>query len=278
MRSSTSSRRARPAFLYTIPTFQNPSGRTLSTERRRRLVELAAEHDLLVLEDDPYGLVRYEGEPLPTLFELEGGERVITRSSFSKTVAPGLRVGWFVAPGAARRELEARAVLDVHLAAAPGAGDGLRVRRAAAASSRTSSACAACCGARRDAMLAALERELAGSAAWSRPEGGYFLWLDLPGRRRGRAARARRGRRASPSSRAPTSSRGERRRARAARVQLRLADEIAEAWRARRARVCGGVSCESSTPPTSPAGRAGSPRSASTRREDEVPRGSLSAA
>src|SRR5581483_4053276 len=63
----------KPAFLYTIPTFQNPSGRTLSEERRRRVVELAREHDLLVLEDDPYGLVRYEGEPVPTLFELEGG-------------------------------------------------------------------------------------------------------------------------------------------------------------------------------------------------------------
>src|SRR4051812_25776961 len=67
----------KPAFLYTIPTFQNPSGRTLSTERRRGLVELAREHDLLILEDDPYGLVRFEGPPAPTLFELDGGERVV---------------------------------------------------------------------------------------------------------------------------------------------------------------------------------------------------------
>src|SRR5207247_8355564 len=83
---------APPAFLYTIPTFQNPSGRTLSTERRHRLVELARQHDLLVLEDDPYGLVRFEGEPPPTLFELDGGEHIIYSSSFSKTIAPGLRV------------------------------------------------------------------------------------------------------------------------------------------------------------------------------------------
>src|SRR5581483_8554659 len=62
-----------PAFLYLIPTFQNPSGRTLSEERRRRIVELADEHGLLVLEDDPYGLVRFEGEPLPSLFDLSGG-------------------------------------------------------------------------------------------------------------------------------------------------------------------------------------------------------------
>src|SRR5512146_2501786 len=76
----------KPAFLYTIPTFQNPSGRTLSTERRRRIVEIAAEHDLLVLEDDPYGLVRFDGEPQPSLFELSGGA-VAYSSSFSKTVA-----------------------------------------------------------------------------------------------------------------------------------------------------------------------------------------------
>ena len=79
----------KPAFLYTIPTFQNPSGRTLSTERRHRLVELAREHGLPVLEDDPYGLVRYEGTAPPTLFELEGGELVTYSSSFSKTIAPG---------------------------------------------------------------------------------------------------------------------------------------------------------------------------------------------
>src|SRR5919198_187346 len=99
----------KPAFLYVIPTFQNPSGRTLSGERRRRVVELAREHDLLVLEDDPYGLVRYEGEPLPSLFELEGRGRVLYSSSFSKTVAPGLRVGYFLLPTDLERDLEALA-------------------------------------------------------------------------------------------------------------------------------------------------------------------------
>src|SRR3954462_12886785 len=86
-----------PAFLYLIPTFQNPSGRTLSEERRRRIVELAAEHDLLVLEDHPYGLVRSDAEPLPSLFDLSEGN-VAYSSSFSKTIAPGLHVGWFVFP------------------------------------------------------------------------------------------------------------------------------------------------------------------------------------
>src|SRR3954469_17239060 len=84
--------RDKPAFLYLIPTFQNPSGRTLSLERRRRIVELAREHDLLVLEDDPYGLVRFEGEPLPSLLELSDGDTAYS-SSFSKTIAPGIRVG-----------------------------------------------------------------------------------------------------------------------------------------------------------------------------------------
>ena len=88
----------RPAFLYVIPTFQNPTGRTLAAERRRRLVELAAEHDLLVFEDDPHGAIRFEGDAPPTLFDLDGGKHVAFASSFSKTVAPGIRVGYLVLP------------------------------------------------------------------------------------------------------------------------------------------------------------------------------------
>ena len=82
------------AFLYTIPTFQNPSGRTLSLERRHALAELARDGRVLVLEDDPYSLVRYEGEPLPSVYELAGGEGVVYSFSFSKIVGPGLRVGY----------------------------------------------------------------------------------------------------------------------------------------------------------------------------------------
>ena len=169
----------KPAFLYTIPTFQNPSGRTLSAERRRRVVELAQDRDLLVLEDDPYGLVRYEGEPPPTLFELDGGERIAYSSSFSKTIAPGVRVGYLVPPAELEADLEAIAVstyitpvllgqATVHEFLSRGYLEPNleRVRRLL--------------GARRDAMLAALDRELGAEAAWSRPEGGYFVWLDLP--------------------------------------------------------------------------------------------------
>jgi 2-aminoadipate transaminase len=167
------------SFLYTIPTFQNPSGRTLSTERRRRVVELAREHELPVLEDDPYGRVRYEGDALPSLHELEGGTLVTYASSFSKTVAPGVRVGWFVAPAELAARIEARAVATYisppfltqatvfELIDRRSFEPNLeRIRRLLKT--------------RRDAMRAALERELDGAATWSEPAGGYFLWVDLP--------------------------------------------------------------------------------------------------
>ena len=99
----------RPAFLYVIPTFQNPTGRTLSAERRCRLVELAAAHDLLLLEDDPYGSIRFEGDAPATLFELDGGKHVAFSGSFSKTVAPGIRVGYLVLPERLARAVESAA-------------------------------------------------------------------------------------------------------------------------------------------------------------------------
>jgi DNA-binding transcriptional MocR family regulator len=167
------------SFLYTIPTFQNPSGRTLSTERRRRVVALAREHGVPVLEDDPYGLVRYEGEPPPSLHELEGGTLVTYASSFSKTVAPGVRVGWFVAPDDLAARLEARAVstyisppflTQATVFELIDRGEFVPNLERITGLLRT----------RRDAMRAALEGELAGRATWSEPEGGYFLWVDLP--------------------------------------------------------------------------------------------------
>ena len=169
----------RPAFLYTIPTFQNPSGRTLSLERRRRIVQLAREHDLPVLEDDPYGFVRFEGEPLPTLFELDGGERVIYSSSFSKTVAPGVRVGYFVLPTALEREVEALAVQTYITPALLGQATVHEFLRRGNFD-RNLERVRSLLRIRRDAMLDALERDFPRSARWNRPEGGYFLWLELP--------------------------------------------------------------------------------------------------
>lgn len=171
-------RREPPSFLYTIPTFQNPSGRTLSAERRRLIAEIAAEHALPVLEDDPYSLVRFEGKATPSLHELEGGHLVTYASSFSKTVAPGLRTGYFVLPEGEVGAFEARAA-SAYIAppAFPQAtiaefiarghfDPNLEVVRAGLRD-------------RRDAMLGALENTLAGRASWSHPEGGYFVWLDL---------------------------------------------------------------------------------------------------
>ena len=171
-------RDGRPAFLYVLPTFQNPSGRTLSLERRRRLVELVHEYELTVLEDDPYRLVRFEGQPLPTLLELEGGERLLYSSSFSKIVAPGLRVGYFVLPASLASELEQLAV-NIWLAPSflPQATL-LEFLRRGNLEPNLARVCASL-GKRRDAMLAGLDERLA-EARWSRPEGGYFVWVDFP--------------------------------------------------------------------------------------------------
>ena len=135
-------------------------------------------NDLDVLEDDPYGLVRYEGTPPGSIHGFDANGRVTFTSSFSKTVAPGLRVGWFVVPEEMRAAYDDRAVSTyisppllsqaiVHeLFVRGGFEPNLeRVR--------------GILGAQRDAMLEALEQELEGRATWSRPEGGYFLWLDL---------------------------------------------------------------------------------------------------
>src|SRR5581483_302518 len=167
------------AFLYTIPTFQNPSGRTLSLERRHRLAELARDGRLLVVEDDPYSLVRYEGARLPSVFELAEGEGVVYSFSFSKIAAPGLRVGYLLAPADLVARLEALAVqtyltpaLLPQATAYEFVSRGLlepNVERVVALLRE-----------RRDAMLAALEAELPEGAAWSRPEGGYFTWVDFP--------------------------------------------------------------------------------------------------
>jgi 2-aminoadipate transaminase len=167
------------SFLYLIPTFQNPSGRTLSLERRRAVAELAREGKVVVLEDDPYSLVRYEGEPLPSIYELAGGEGVLYSFSFSKIVAPGLRVGYLVGSEDLIARLEALAV-QTYLTPAllsqatafefvdRGLLDG-NVERVVTLLRE-----------RRDAMLETLEGEMPEGTTWSTPQGGYFTWLDLP--------------------------------------------------------------------------------------------------
>src|SRR5205823_10610573 len=96
----------RPKFIYTVPSFQNPGGVTMSLPRRQRLVEVAAERELLVLEDNPYGLLRYEGDPLPTLLQLSGGDFIIYLGTFSKILSAGLRLGWAVAPAPVLQKMD----------------------------------------------------------------------------------------------------------------------------------------------------------------------------
>ena len=94
----------RPKFIYTIPNFHNPAGVTMALERRRELLQIAGERELLVVEDNPYGLLRYEGEALPTLYSLDG-DFVIYAGTFSKILSPGVRIGWLVAPPPVLRQL-----------------------------------------------------------------------------------------------------------------------------------------------------------------------------
>jgi DNA-binding transcriptional MocR family regulator len=166
------------AFLYTIPTFQNPTGSTLNEDRRRRLAEIVHAGGLRVLEDDPYSLVRFEGEPLPSVFELTGGDGVMYSSSFSKTIAPGLRVGYAIVAPTLSRELEelvASTYITPVLLAQATVYEFLRRGLFEPNLERVRELLHA----RRDAMIEALERELSGRASWNRPAGGYFLWLEL---------------------------------------------------------------------------------------------------
>ncbi len=169
----------RPKFIYTVPTFHNPAGVTMSLERRRRLVEIAAQRELLVLEDNPYGMLRYEGEPLPTLRELDGGNFVVYLGTFSKIFAPGLRMGWIEGPlpviekcniAKAAADLNSSGVAQFLIESYFEQADW---RDWVASASKTYKS-------RRDVMLAALEREFPPEASWTRPEGGLFIWATLP--------------------------------------------------------------------------------------------------
>jgi DNA-binding transcriptional MocR family regulator len=168
-----------PRLLYVIPTFQNPSGRTHSEDERRAVVELAQARGVTVFEDDPYRLVRYEGDNVPSLFEISEGNGVIFACSFSKSVAPGLRAGYLIVPEDVVAPLtSALATMYISPPMLPQAAIYELIRRgkfeSALENTRTE------LKARRDAMLEALERSMPEGTSWSRPEGGYFLWVDLP--------------------------------------------------------------------------------------------------
>src|SRR5437588_581515 len=169
----------RPKFIYTIPNFQNPAGVTMSLARRRRLVEVAAERELLVLEDNPYGLLRYEGEALPTLHSLDGGEFVIYLGTFSQILSPGLRLGWAAAPapvleklnlGKQATDLCSSAFAQSFVAAFFAHGDWLGYLERLRGLYRR----------RRDTMVDALAEHLPPEATFTRPPGGPFVLAPPP--------------------------------------------------------------------------------------------------
>lgn len=168
----------RAKFLYTVPNFQNPAGITLSAERRLGLVELAREHDLLIIEDNPYGLLRYEGEPLPTLKSLDP-QRVVYLGTLSKIFSAGLRVGWaYAPPPLLEKLLLAKQSADLCTSTL--------TQRMAHAYFQTQDWRATIARlvklyrSRRDAMLESLEEFFPEEAAWTRPDGGFFVWASLP--------------------------------------------------------------------------------------------------
>jgi 2-aminoadipate transaminase len=169
----------RPSYLYTIPTFQNPGGTTQTLERRKRTVEIAAERDLLVLEDDPYSMLRFEGTQVPTLRSLDGAGNVAYLGTFSKLFAPGVRVGWIEAPEPilARINLAKQAA---DLCSSPLAQ--LLVHRFLTTRDWRAWVDRLCdtYRSRRDAMFAALEAHFPPEATWTKPEGGLFVWATLP--------------------------------------------------------------------------------------------------
>lgn len=167
-----------PRFIYVLPNFHNPAGTTLPEERRRELVRIARKHDLILVEDDPYGALRYEGEDIIPIAAL-APERTIYLGTFSKTLTPGLRIGWIVAPAEIiRRLVQAKQGADLHsstfdqMIANDIAQRGIlkaHVKRIRDTYSK-----------RRDVMVEALEEFWPNSCCWTQPEGGLFLWAETP--------------------------------------------------------------------------------------------------
>jgi len=169
----------RPKFIYSVPTFQNPAGVTMSLERRRRLVELARSRELLVVEDNPYGLLRFDGEALPPLYQLDGGDFVIYIGTFSKILSPGIRLGWAVTPppvmekvvlGKQAADLCTSTLTQYFVREYFGAGSWRKYIESLCELYRS----------RRDAMVEALGDHFPAQASWTEPDGGLFIWATLP--------------------------------------------------------------------------------------------------
>ncbi|HYZ13911.1 MAG TPA: PLP-dependent aminotransferase family protein [Actinomycetota bacterium] len=168
----------RPKFVYTVPNFHNPAGVTMSRARREQLVALCREARIPIIEDNPYGMLRFDGEPLPTLRSLDR-QNVIYLGTVSKVFAPGVRVGWAVAePGVLQRLVLAKEAADLcgsqfTMLVTERYFDGELWRR-------NLGGLVATYRSRRDAMLTALKEHFPSDARWTMPSGGFFVWVTLP--------------------------------------------------------------------------------------------------
>lgn len=166
-----------PKFLYTIPNFHNPAGCSMSKARRLELLKIADEYDFIVVEDDAYGELRYEGEDIPTLRTLDQNDWVLHFGSMSKILAPGLRIGWAVGPQILISELQAKKAdggtnpFARGVVASYWSSIDMDTRLEKIRDGYQS---------RRDAALEALDKYMPSGCSWSEPEGGYFLWLTIP--------------------------------------------------------------------------------------------------
>jgi 2-aminoadipate transaminase len=169
----------RPKFVYTVPNFHNPAGVTMTLERRKKLIELAHTYDLLIIEDDPYGEIRFEGEPIPSLLALGGKDRVVALRTFSKISFPGLRLGWIVA----REDIMNKIIVGKQAAdlCSPAMtqyiayefvsrgwlDDYVNVVRREYPK-------------KKNAMISALEQYFPVGSSWTDPQGGLFVWVKAP--------------------------------------------------------------------------------------------------
>ncbi len=166
----------RPKLLYTIPNFQNPTGATMTLERRQAVVDLCRRHGVVILEDDAYGEIRFEGGRLPSLFSLAGGEGVVYVGTFSKTIAPGLRVGWALA---SKEIVDAMVNTRFDMGASPFVQRVVAELCVSGKLAQHVPRAVELYRRKRDTMLAVLDERCSRYARWNVPAGGFFLWLEL---------------------------------------------------------------------------------------------------
>lgn len=169
-----------PRLLYTVPTFQNPTGRTLPVARRLDIIQLARRYDFLIVEDDVYRDLAFESSVPPSFYTLAHGERALSIGSFSKTLAPGLRLGWLLGSEEAIQRCVASGTMQMGGGANPFTAHMVAEYCQSGAWERHIARIQAIYTMRRDSMLSALERFMPDGVEWTRPAGGFFIWLYLP--------------------------------------------------------------------------------------------------